>query len=129
LSGKNQSFIVQANGQLMKAADYRPMVVAYRQGRPVRLEEIGRVIDSVQNDKIASWFNNSRGIVLGVQRQPGVNTVEVVDNIRKLLPVFRSQIPPAVSLNILFDRSTSIRNSVRDVEFTLLLTVCLVVLV
>ena len=72
LYGKNQAFIVQANGQLMKAADYRPLIVVYRQGRPVRLEEIGRVIDSVQNDKIASWFNNKRGIVLSVQRQPGV---------------------------------------------------------
>src|SRR5213593_2546231 len=129
LYGKNQAFIVQANGQLMKAADYRPLIVAYRQGRPVRLEEIGRVIDSVQNDTIASWFNNKRGIVLSVQRQPGVNTVEVVDKIQKLMPTFRAQIPAAVSLDILFDRSVSIRNSVHDVQFTLLLTVCLVVLV
>ena len=86
LYGNKQAFIVQANGQLLKAADYRPLIVSYRQGRPVRLEELGRVIDSVQNDKIASWFNNTRGIVLAVQRQPGVNTVEVVDNIRKLMP-------------------------------------------
>ncbi len=129
LYGKNQAFIVQANGQLLKAADYRPLIVAYRQGRPVRLEEIGRVIDSVQNDKIASWFNNTRGIVLAVQRQPGVNTVEVVDQIRQMLPSFRSQIPAGISLDVLFDRSQSIRESVRDVEFTLLLTVCLVVLV
>src|SRR2546427_4772561 len=129
LYGKNQAFIVQASGQLMKAADYRPLIVAYRQGRPVRLEEVGRVIDSVQNDKIASWFNNTRGIVLAVQRQPGVNTVEVVDKIQKLMPTFRAQIPAAVSLDTLFDRSQSIRASVRDVQFTLLLTVCLVVLV
>src|SRR5438874_8069398 len=129
LYGKKQAFIVQANGQLMKAADYRPLIVAYRQGRPVRLEEVGRVIDSVQNDKIASWFNNTRGIVLAVQRQPGVNTVEVVDNINKLMPAFRAQIPAAVNLDTLFDRSESIRESVHDVQFTLLLTVCLVVLV
>ena len=129
LYGKNQAFIVQASGQLMKAADYRPLIVAYRQGRPVRLEEIGRVIDSVQNDKIASWFNNSRGIVLAVQRQPGVNTVEVVQKIREMLPSFRAQIPAAVSLDILYDRSESIRASVRDVKFTLVLTVCLVVMV
>ena len=129
LYGKNQAFVVQANGQLMKAADYRPLIVAYRQGRPVRLEEVGRVIDSVVNDKIASWYNNTRGIVLAIQRQPGVNTVEVVDNIRKLLPVLRAQIPPAVSLDTLYDRSQSIRESVRDVEFTLLLTVALVVMV
>ncbi|HXU78647.1 MAG TPA: efflux RND transporter permease subunit, partial [Methylomirabilota bacterium] len=116
-------------GQLLKAADYRPLIVSYRQGRPVRLEELGRVIDSVQNDKIASWFNNTRGIVLAVQRQPGVNTVEVVDNIRKLMPSFRAQIPAAVSLDVLFDRSQSIRESVGDVQSTLLLTVCLVVMV
>ena len=129
LYGKNQAFIVQANGQLMKASDYRPMIVAYREGRPVRLDEIGRVIDSVQNDKIASWFNNTRGIVLAIQRQPGVNTVEVVDKIRAMLPAFRSQIPAGVNLDILYDRSQSIRESVHDVQFTLLLTVALVVMV
>ncbi len=129
LQGRNQSFTVQANGQLMKAADYRPLIVAYRQGRPVRLEELGRIIDSVQNDRIASWYNSSRGIVLAIQRQPGMNTVEVVDSIRKLLPEFRAQIPPSVNLDTLFDRSQSIRESVRDVQFTLLLTVCLVVMV
>src|SRR5204862_5604560 len=88
LYGKNQAFIVQASGQLMKAADYRPLIVAYRQGRPVRLEEVGRVIDSVQNDKMTSWFNNTRRIVLAVQRQPGVNTVDVVIKVRQLLPSF-----------------------------------------
>jgi HAE1 family hydrophobic/amphiphilic exporter-1 len=129
LYGKNQAFIVQANGQLMKASDYRPLIVAYREGRPVRLDEIGRVIDSVQNDKIASWFNNTRGIVLAIQRQPGVNTVEVVDKIRALMPTFRSQIHAGVSLDILYDRSQSIRESVHDVQFTLLLTVALVVMV
>jgi HAE1 family hydrophobic/amphiphilic exporter-1 len=129
LYGKNQAFVVQANGQLMRASDYRPLIVAYREGRPVRLGEIGRVIDSVQNDKIASWFNNTRGIVLAVQRQPGVNTVEVVNKINSMLPSFRSQIPAGVSLDILYDRSQSIRESVRDVQFTLLLTVALVVMV
>jgi len=129
LYGKNQAFIVQANGQLMRASDYRPLIVAYREGRPVRLEEIGRVIDSVQNDKIASWFNNTRGIVLAVQRQPGVNTVAVVDKITQLLPSFRSQIPAGIDLDILYDRSESIRESVHDVQFTLLLTVALVVMV
>jgi HAE1 family hydrophobic/amphiphilic exporter-1 len=129
LYGKNQAFIVQASGQLMRAADYRPLIVAYRQGRPVRLSEIGRVIDSVQNDKVASWYNNARGIVLAIQRQPGVNTVEVVNKIRQMLPSFRSQIPAAVSLDVLYDRSESIRDSVQDVQFTLVLTVCLVVMV
>ncbi len=129
LYGKNQAFTVQANGQLENAADFRPMIVAYRNGNPVRLQELGRVIDSVQNDKVASWYNNTRAIVLAIQRQPGANTVEVVDNIRRVLPRFRERIPAAVNLEVLFDRSQSIRQSVRDVEHTLLLTVFLVVMV
>ncbi len=129
LFGPNQAFTVESNGQLLRAPDYRPIIVAYRNGSPVRLSEIGRVIDSVENDKIASWFNGSRAIVLAIQRQPGTNTVAVVDSIKKLMPTFREQMPPSVNLNILYDRSTSIRNSVDDVKFTLLLTVGLVVLV
>jgi HAE1 family hydrophobic/amphiphilic exporter-1 len=129
LDGPKQSFTVQANGQLLKAADYRPLIVAYRNGQPVRLQELGRVIDSVQNDKVAAWFNGTRGIILTTQRQPGENTVEVVDNIRKLLPTLRAQLPASVNFSILYDRSQSIRASARDVQFTLKLTVCLVVLV
>ncbi|HSB10961.1 MAG TPA: efflux RND transporter permease subunit [Blastocatellia bacterium] len=129
LYGSHQAFTVQANGQLNDASSYRPLIVAYRNGAPVRLDELGDVIDSVENNKTASWFNAERAIVLAIQRQPGTNTVEVVDNIRSLLPTFRQQIPAAVSLNVLFDRSESIRDSVNDVRFTLLLTICLVVLV
>jgi HAE1 family hydrophobic/amphiphilic exporter-1 len=129
LYGKHQAFTVQATGQFANAADYRPLIVAYRNGRPVRLEELGRVFDSVQNDKVASWFNNTRAIILSIQRQPGQNTVEVVDAIRKLLPQFRAQLPAAMNVEILYDRSQSIRESVADVEFTLILTVCLVVMV
>jgi len=129
LYGKHQSFTVQANGQLQRAADFRPMIVAYRNGNPVRLQELGQVFDSVQNNKVASWYNNTRAIVLAVQRQPGANTVEVVDNVKKLLPQFRSQIPASVNMEVLFDRSQSIRQSVKDVGFTLGLTVILVVLV
>src|SRR6266576_1349364 len=129
LNGKHQVFTVQASGQLQNAADFRPLIVSYRKGRPIRLEELGNVADSVQNNKVAGWFNNTRAIVLTVQRQPGVNTVEVVDAIKKLLPHFRNQLPPAVNLEILFDRSESIRDSVHDVEFTLYLTVALVVMV
>jgi hydrophobic/amphiphilic exporter-1 (mainly G- bacteria), HAE1 family len=103
--------------------------VAYRNGSPVRLDEIGRVIDSVENDKVANWYNNERGVVLAIQRQPGTNSVEVVDSIKGLLPVFRSQIPPSVKLETLYDRSVSIRESVRDVKFTLFLALCLVVMV
>ena len=129
LYGRHQAFTVQATGQLQKAADYRPLIVTYRNGNPVRLQELGRVIDSVQNDKVASWFNNTRAIVLAIQRQPGANTVAVVDNITRLLPQFRNQIPAAVHIDVLFDRSQSIRDSVADVEHTLFIAVCLVILV
>ena len=129
LYGKHQAFTVQANGQLTKAADFRPMIVAYRNGQPVRLEQLGKVLDSVQNDKAAAWFNNTRAVILAVQRQPGANTVAVVDSIRKLLPQFEDRIPASVKLDVLFDRSQSIRKSVADVTRTLLLTVVLVVLV
>ena len=129
LYGKHQAFTVLASGQLTKAADYRPLIVAYRNGNPVRLEQLGRVLDSVQNDKVASWFNNTRAIVLAIQRQPGANTVAVVDSIKQLLPQFRATLPASVDIGILYDRSDSIRNSVDDVQFTLLLTVCLVVMV
>jgi HAE1 family hydrophobic/amphiphilic exporter-1 len=129
LYGHHQAFTVMANGQLMAAADYRPLIVAYRGGNPVRLEALGRVIDSVENDKIASWYNSSRAIVLAIQRQPGTNTVEVVDSINRLLPHFKAEMPALVDLNILYDRSASIRSSVDDVKFTLVLTVCLVVMV
>ena len=129
LQGEKQAFTIQATGQLYNAAAYRPLIVAYRSGSPVRLEELGRVIDSVENDKVANWYKNERSVVLAIQRQPGTNTVEVVDSIKKLLPDFRIQIPPSVKLEVLYDRSVSIRESVRDVKFTLLLALCLVVMV
>jgi HAE1 family hydrophobic/amphiphilic exporter-1 len=129
LYGAHQAFTVQASGQLMTAAAYRPLIVAYRNGSPVRLEQLGRVIDGVQTDKVASWYNDERAVVLAIQRQPGTNTIEVVDSIKKILPTFRAQLPAAVNLNILYDRSASIRDSVNDVQFTLLLAIALVVLV
>jgi HAE1 family hydrophobic/amphiphilic exporter-1 len=129
LDGPHQSFTIEATGQLLRAADYRPLIVAYRNGQPVRLEELGRVLDSVADDKAAAWFNGTRGLILAVQRQPGENTVRVVDDIRALLPTLRAQLPAAVNSVIMFDRSQSIRESVHDVQFTLLLTVALVVLV
>jgi HAE1 family hydrophobic/amphiphilic exporter-1 len=129
LYGKHQAFTIQASGQLENAADFRPLIVAYHNGNPVRLQELGHVLDSVQNNKTAAWYNNTRGIVLAIQRQPGANTVAVVDNIKKLLPQFRNQIPATVNLDILFDRSQSIRASVADVEHTLFLAVCLVIMV
>ncbi|MGZ4846051.1 MAG: efflux RND transporter permease subunit, partial [Candidatus Angelobacter sp.] len=98
-------------------------------GSPVRLDEVGHVFDSVENDKTASWFSGDRAIVLAIQRQPGTNTVEVVDSIKQLLPQMQQQMPAGIKLNILYDRSVSIRNSVNDVKFTLLLTIALVVMV
>jgi HAE1 family hydrophobic/amphiphilic exporter-1 len=129
LWGASQAFTVQASGQLLTAAAYRPMIVAYRNGSPVRLEELGQVIDSVQNDKTASWYSGERAIVLAIQRQPGTNTVQVVDSIKQMLTTLRVQLPPALNLDIVYDRSESIRDSVNDVKFTLLLTVALVVMV
>jgi hydrophobic/amphiphilic exporter-1 (mainly G- bacteria), HAE1 family len=129
LYGEHQAFTVQATGQLTNAAAYRPLIVAYRHGSPVRLEELGTVIDSVENDKVAGWFNNTRAIVLAIQRQPGTNTVEVANSIKELLPVFREQLPASVDLNTLIDRSESIRDSINDVKFTLYLSIGLVVLV
>jgi HAE1 family hydrophobic/amphiphilic exporter-1 len=129
LYGPDKAFTVQATGQLTTAEAYRPIIVAYRNGSPVRLEELGKVIDSVENDKVAGWFNNTRSIVLSIQRQPGTNTVEVVDNIKQLLPSFRAQMPAAVNLEVMIDRSMAIRDSIADVKFTLALTVALVILV
>jgi HAE1 family hydrophobic/amphiphilic exporter-1 len=129
LYGANQAFTVQTTGQLNDAKAYRPVIVAYQGGSPVRLQELGDVIDSVENDKVASWYRDTRAIILAIQRQPGTNTVEVVDSIKKLIPIFKEQMPASVNLNIMYDRSESIRDSVSDVQFTLVLTVCLVVMV
>jgi HAE1 family hydrophobic/amphiphilic exporter-1 len=129
LWGPHQAFTVQANGQVMTADAYRPLIVTYRNGSPVRLQELGHVYDSVQNDKEYGWYNNSRAVMFQIRRQPGTNTVEVVDRIKRLVPEFRSQIPPAVSLDTVFDRSQSIRESVNDVKFSLELAMILVVLV
>ncbi len=129
LYGASNTLTIQATGQLYNAEAYRPLIVAYRNGSPVRLQELGKVMDSVENDKEAGWYNNTRAMILAVQRQPGTNTIEVVDAIKKLLPTFRSQMPGSISLDILYDRSESIRESVNDVQFTLLLSICLVVLI
>src|SRR5437868_6889952 len=133
LYGAHQAFTVQATGQLMQAKDYLLLIVAYRNGAPVRLSDIGKVFDSVQNDRTASWYGSDNGVeravVLAIQRQPGTNTVEVVDSVKQLLPKFRALIPPSVRLNILYDRSVSIRDSVNDVKFTLFLALILVILV
>lgn len=129
LDGARQAFTIEANGQLFKAAGYRQIVVAYRDGSPVRLEELGKVIDTVEDTKRAGWYNGTRGVILAVQRQPGTNTIEVVANVKKLLPGFRNKMPGSVELNVLFDRSTLISESMHDVKFTLVLTIGLVIMV
>src|SRR6266513_397735 len=133
LYGTHQAFVVQASGQLKKAIDYEPLIVAYRNGAPVRLKDLGSVVDGVENDKTASWFFDNKGlrraIILAIQRQPGTNTVEVVDSIKALLPSFRTVMPPSVDVATLYDRSVSIRSSVNDVKFTLFLALVLVILV
>ncbi|HUH66391.1 MAG TPA: efflux RND transporter permease subunit [Syntrophales bacterium] len=129
LWGSHQAFTVQATGQLNDAAAYRPLIVAYRGGSPVRLGELGHVIDSVQNDKIAAWYNGNRAIVLAILRQPGTNTIEVVRSIKDILPSFQHDLPASVNLDILYDRSVPIKDSVNDVQFTLIMALILVVLV
>jgi HAE1 family hydrophobic/amphiphilic exporter-1 len=129
LDGTRQAFTIDSTGTLASAAEYRPMIVAWRNGSPVRLEQLGRIEDSVENDKQVAWYNGVRGMTLAVQRQPGTNTVEVVDAVKALLPQLRRAIPPSVNLAVSSDASLSIRGSIHDVEFTLVLTICLVVLV
>jgi hydrophobe/amphiphile efflux-1 (HAE1) family protein len=129
LDGPRQSMTLEASGQLREAAQYRPLIVAYRNGSPVRLGDVANVLDSVENDKIASRFNGTRSIILAVQRQPDANTVEVVQRVKDLVPTFRAQLPASVNLDVMLDRSESIRASVAEVQFTLTLAIGLVVLV
>src|SRR5256712_4078995 len=129
MNGPYTAYTVQANGQLLRASDYRPLTVTYRNGAPVHLEELGNVLDDVENNQTAAWFLNKRGLILAIQKQPGTNTVEVADRIRAPLPTFRKELPASVDLNIHRDRSQSTRDSVADVKFTLMLTLFLVVLV
>src|SRR2546425_3158460 len=129
LYGIHQNLTVQANGQLMDAESYRQLIIAYRNGAPVLLRDLGDIIDSVENNRLASRYNGQQVVTLTIQRQPGTNTVAVVDAIRNLLPTFRQQLPASVSLDVLYDRSSSIRESVNDVQFSLLLAIALVVLV
>ncbi|MBF0475180.1 MAG: efflux RND transporter permease subunit [Deltaproteobacteria bacterium] len=129
LSGRHKTYTIKATGQLNEAEAYKPIIVAYRKGQPVRLRDIGEAIDSVENDKTAAWYIDKRAVVLAIQRQPGTNTIEIAEAIRKLLPTFRMQIPASASLHVLYDRSESIRDSVNEVKFTLILALGLVVLV
>jgi HAE1 family hydrophobic/amphiphilic exporter-1 len=129
LWGPHRAYTVQANGQLRSAAEFGPLVVTYRNGAPVRLQDLGRVLDDVQDNKSAAWFNGSRAIVLAVQRQPGANTVEVAGRVRTVMASLKRLLPASVDLQLRSDRSESIRASLADVQFTLTLTLALVVLV
>ena len=133
LYGPNKAFAIEADGQLKRGPDYRSLIVAYRNGAPIRFADLGRSLDSVENDKTAAWIGRpdglERAVVLGVQKQPGANTVEVASAIMDLLPRFRQDTPAAVTLDVLLDRSTTVRESVHDVQITLLITLVLVVAV
>jgi HAE1 family hydrophobic/amphiphilic exporter-1 len=129
LNGPKQDISLQASGQMDKAIDYRQVVVAWRNGSPVKLDEVAKIYDSVENDKIATWLNDERAVVLAIQKQPDANTVAVVDGVLAKLPALRAQVPPSVSINVMMDRSISIRQAVSDVEETLLIAVGLVIMV
>ncbi|NUR35357.1 MAG: efflux RND transporter permease subunit, partial [Gemmatimonadaceae bacterium] len=129
LNGPKLALTVQASGQLQTAQEFRDLIVTYRAGAPVHLSDLGRVTDDVQNNKTASWYGSSRSIVLAIQRQPGTNTVAVAQRVKAALDRVKGDIPPAVNVSILYDRSTTIQESVHDVTFTLEITLVLVVLV
>jgi HAE1 family hydrophobic/amphiphilic exporter-1 len=129
LSGADRNVTLLATGAMRRASDYKDVVAAWRNGAPIKLTEIANVVDSVENDKVASWFNNQRAVVLAIQRQPDANTVDVVDSVRAKLPQFRAQLPPSINMDTLLDRSVSIRQAVFEVQETLLIAFALVVLV
>jgi hydrophobe/amphiphile efflux-1 (HAE1) family protein len=127
--GPRQNYTINANDQILSAAEYRPVIIAYRNGSPVRLGDIGEVVDNVENVRLAAWVGSQPSVILDIQRQPGANIIETADRVKALLPRLRASIPPSVNVSILADRTATIRASVRDVQFTLLLTVFLVVMV
>ena len=126
--GPKQAYAINANDQLLTSKDYTALVIAYRNGAPVVLSDVARVLDDVENTKLAAWMNTTPAIVVNIQRQPGANIIQVVDSIKKLLPQLKANLPAAVDVAILTDRTTTIRASVEDVKFSLMLTVALVVM-
>src|SRR4029077_3191369 len=127
--GTRQAYTIGANDQLMSSDDYRPLIIAYRNGAPVRLSDVATVIDDAENVKQAAWMNTVPAVILNIQRQPGANIIGVVDRIQALLPQLRASLPAAVQVSVLTDRTTTIRASVHDVEFELMLCIGLVVMV
>jgi hydrophobe/amphiphile efflux-1 (HAE1) family protein len=129
LNSPRQTYTLNTNDQLLKADDYANLVIAYRNGAPVRIRDVGRAVSAPENDLIAGWFNQKRAVILAIQRQPGANVVDTVNRIKAAMPVLQASIPPAVKVNIISDRTETIRASISDVQFTLMLTVALVVMV
>jgi multidrug efflux pump len=129
LQNSQQSFTIGANDQIFSGADYKPIIIAYRNGAPVRVQDVANVVDGVENTQQAAWMNKTPAIIVNVQRQPGANIISVVDRIQKLLPQLNATLPPSVKVTMLTDMTVTIRASVEDVEFELMLTVVLVVLV
>jgi len=129
LNSPRQTYTLNTNDQLFKPDQYADLVIAYRNGSPVRIRDIGRAISAGENELIAGWFNSNRAIILAVQRQPGANVIETVNRIKAMMPVLQASIPAAVKINVISDRTQTIRASVADVQFTLLLTIALVVMV
>jgi HAE1 family hydrophobic/amphiphilic exporter-1 len=129
LWGRHKVLALQSNGQLQDAAAFRDIAVAYHNGSPVRLGDLGQVVDAVQNPRSGNWYNGLRTVMLAINRQPGSNTVQVADAVKAMVDRIKDQLPPSVEVNLLYDRSTTIRESVTDVKFTLMLTLGLVVLV
>jgi multidrug efflux pump len=127
--GPSQDYTINANDQLLSSGDYKQVVVAYRNGAPVMLTDVARVVDGVENTKLAAWMNSTPAVILNIQRQPSANTLQVVDSIQKLLPQLEATLPASVHVQIITDRTTAIRASVADVEFELMLTIALVVMV
>jgi multidrug efflux pump len=127
--GQRQAYAIGANDQILSGEDYRPLIIAYKNGAPIRLSDVATILDGVENDKLAAWKNETPAVILNIQRQPGANIIAVVDRVKELLPQLRASLPSAVELSILTDRTTTIRASVADVEFTLVLTIALVVMV
>jgi HAE1 family hydrophobic/amphiphilic exporter-1 len=129
LQGKARTYTVKSDGKLQRAADFNPLIIAYKDGQPVRFSDIGRAVDGVENDKIRSWYNGDRALILGTYRQPGSNTVEVVSKLREMIPEIERELPAGATLRVLNDRSEFIRDSIHEVNFTLMLSMILVVLV
>src|SRR6202008_1460677 len=129
IDGPRQAYTIGANDQIFSSAEYKPIIIGYKNGAPVRVQDVASVVDRVENPPQAAWFNDTPAVILNIQRQPGANIINVVDRIVALLPQLKASLPPAIQVSILTDRTTTIRASVKDVQFELILTVALVVMV